>query len=38
MNAINARNLDGIDALLHRPFMTTVITQDSFNDAGKLKA
>ena len=38
VNAINARKLDGIDVLLHKPFMTTVITQDSFIDAGKLKA
>ena len=38
VNAINARKLDGIDMLLHRPFMTTVITQDSFIDAAKLKA
>jgi ketosteroid isomerase-like protein len=38
VNAINARKLDGIDVLLHRPFMTTVITQDSFIDAAKLKA
>ena len=38
VNAINARNLDGIDVLLHKPFLATMITQDSFNDAGKLKA
>jgi hypothetical protein len=38
VNAINARKLDSIDVLLHKPFMTTVITQDSFIDAAKLKA
>jgi len=38
LNAINARKLDSIDVLLHKPFMTTVITQDSFTDAAKLKA
>jgi len=25
------------DALLHKPFLATVVTQDSFNDFGKLK-
>jgi ketosteroid isomerase-like protein len=35
--AINARNLDRIDPLLHKPFMATVVTQESFNDAGALK-
>jgi ketosteroid isomerase-like protein len=38
ISAINTKNLDRIDALLHKPFLATVVTQDSFNDAGKLKA
>jgi hypothetical protein len=37
VNAINTRNLDVMDRVLNKPFMATVITQDSFNDAGKLK-
>jgi ketosteroid isomerase-like protein len=37
VSAINARNLAGVDALLHKPFLATMITQDSFNDTGKLK-
>jgi ketosteroid isomerase-like protein len=36
--AINSRNLAAIDTLLHKPFLATPITQDSFDDAGKLKA
>ena len=35
--AINARKLDQIDPLLHKPFMATVVTQESFNDANALK-
>jgi len=35
--AINNRDLTAADALLHKPFMATVVTQDSFNDFGKLK-
>ena len=35
VNAINTRNLGSIDVLLHKPFMATVITQDSFTDAGQ---
>jgi Domain of unknown function (DUF4440) len=38
LDAINARDLGKIDMLLHKPFMTTVITQDSFTDAGQLKS
>jgi uncharacterized protein DUF4440 len=38
LNAINTRNLRGLDAIVHRPFMVTVITQDSFTDAGALQA
>ena len=38
VNAINARNLDSIDTILHKPFMTTVVTQESFTDLARLKA
>ncbi len=38
LNAINTRNLARMDTLLHKPFLATVITQDSFDDAGALKA
>jgi ketosteroid isomerase-like protein len=38
VSAINARKLENVDALLHKPFISTVITQDSFDDAAKLKA
>jgi len=38
LNAINTRNLRGMDAIVHRPFMVTVITQDSFTDSGALQA
>jgi hypothetical protein len=38
LTAINTRRLASMDTLLHKPFLSTVITQDSFNDAGKLKA
>lgn len=38
VNAINTRNIDGIDVLLKRPFLATVVTQDSFTDAARLKA
>jgi ketosteroid isomerase-like protein len=38
LSAINTRDLSRMDALLHKPFAATVITQDSFNDTGKLAA
>jgi ketosteroid isomerase-like protein len=38
VDAINSRNLEKVGTLLHRPFLSTVITQESFNDAGKLRA
>lgn len=38
LNAINTRNLRGMDAVLHQPFMVTVVTQDSFTDTGALQA
>jgi len=38
LDAINARDLGKVDTLLHKPFMTTVITQDSFSEVGKLKS
>jgi ketosteroid isomerase-like protein len=38
LSAINTRDLSRMDALLHKPFVATVITQDSFNDTGKLAA
>jgi ketosteroid isomerase-like protein len=38
VTAINTRDLASMDRLLHKPFTATVITQDSFADADKLKA
>jgi ketosteroid isomerase-like protein len=38
LSAINTRNLRGMDQVVHKPFMVTVITQDSFTDAGALQA
>jgi ketosteroid isomerase-like protein len=38
VNAINTRDVQRIDTLLNKPFMSTLITQDSFNDVGRLKA
>jgi hypothetical protein len=38
VTAINTRNLASMDALLHKPFLATAITQESFNEAGKLRA
>ncbi len=38
VDAINNKNLAAIDSLLHKPFIATVITQDSFNDAEALKS
>jgi len=38
LNAINTRNLRGMDTILHKPFMVTVVTQDSFSDTGALQA
>ena len=38
LNAINTRDLKGMDKLLHKPFTVTVITQDSFTDSGALQA
>jgi fatty acid desaturase/ketosteroid isomerase-like protein len=37
VSAINNRDMAAADALLHKPFLATVVTQDSFNDFGKLK-
>ena len=37
INAINTRNLAAMDAMLHKPFLSTVITQESFNETGKLR-
>jgi ketosteroid isomerase-like protein len=34
--AINTKNFKAIDTLMHKPFLSTVITQDSFNEAGPL--
>lgn len=36
--AINKRNVGAMDTLLHRPFMATLITSDSFAELDKLKA
>jgi ketosteroid isomerase-like protein len=38
LNAINSRNLKGMDAIVHKPFMVTLVTQDSFTDTGALQA
>jgi ketosteroid isomerase-like protein len=38
VNAINTRDLQRIDTLLNKPFMSTLISQDSFNDVARLKA
>ena len=38
LSAINTRNLRGMDTVLHKPFMVTVVTQDSFTDTGALQA
>jgi ketosteroid isomerase-like protein len=37
-NAINTRNLAAVDGMLHKPFLSTVITQESFNETGKLRS
>lgn len=36
-SAANNRDYVAMQKVLHQPFMTTVITQDSFTDLGKLK-
>jgi hypothetical protein len=38
VNAINTRDVQRIDTLLNKPFMSTLISQDSFNDVAPLKA
>ena len=38
LNAINTRNLKGMDAIVHKPFMVTLVTQDSFTDTGAMQA
>jgi ketosteroid isomerase-like protein len=38
VSAINTRDLRAMDRILHKPFMVTVITQDSFTDTGALQA
>jgi ketosteroid isomerase-like protein len=38
VNAINTRNLAAVDGMLHKPFLSTVITQESFNETGKLRS
>jgi ketosteroid isomerase-like protein len=38
VTAINNRDMAAANALLHKPFIATVVTQDSFNDFDKLKA
>jgi hypothetical protein len=37
LTAINNRNLAAVDTMLHKPFLSTVITQESFNETGKLR-
>lgn len=36
--AVNSRDYDGVQAILHDPFMATAITQDSFTDFDAMKA
>jgi hypothetical protein len=38
ITAINTRNVQSMDTLLHKPFTSTLITQDSFTDIERLKA
>jgi hypothetical protein len=38
ITAINTRNVQSMDTLLHKPFTSTLITQDSFADIERLKA
>jgi ketosteroid isomerase-like protein len=37
-SAINSRNLASMDSILHKPFLSTVNTQDSFNDSARMRA
>jgi ketosteroid isomerase-like protein len=37
LTAINNRNMAAVDAMLHKPFLSTVITQESFNETAKLR-
>lgn len=37
VEAVNNRDYVAMQKFLHQPFMTTLITQDSFTDSGKLK-
>ena len=36
VTAINTRDFGAIDKLMHKPFLSTIITQESFNEAGTL--
>jgi ketosteroid isomerase-like protein len=38
INAINTRDMQRVDALLNKPFMSTLVSQDSFTDVNRLKA
>jgi hypothetical protein len=38
VKAINEKDFQSIDKLLNKPFMSTLISQDSFTDTNKLKA
>jgi hypothetical protein len=38
IDAINTRNLAAVDGMLHKPFLSTVVTQESFNETGKLRS
>jgi ketosteroid isomerase-like protein len=38
VDAINTQNFEAMDTLLHKPFLATVVTQDSFNDINAMKA
>lgn len=38
INAINTRDMQRVDSLLYKPFMSTLVSQDSFTDVNRLKA
>ena len=36
--SVTRRDFDAVSKLLHKPFMTTVVTQDSFTDLAPMKS
>jgi ketosteroid isomerase-like protein len=38
LTAINTRNLSSVEGGLHKPFSATVVTQETFTDAGAMQA